>query len=241
MFLPARPTPRLWIGLSLTVLLHCALLYGFMQRKAYFPPETTTPRHPAIQWLLPLAPPKSAPLLPSRPETVKRSAAPRRPDATATVPRDGHKRPPVPQPPAGISAPVTTAPVAPAAPQAITPEPPAPPDSRMPDFSQAPAAPTADDIMRQARRDIGKIDKDLRKAYPVRGEQAPNDSKQARLERGINAAHENVLPKWYEAAKMQEISRSGSQNRVYKISTALGIYCITIKPDGEKMYSSCPQ
>ena len=98
-------------------------------------------------------------------------------------------------------------------------------------------------MLAQARRDAGKIDRELRKTFPIAEALPPPDSKQARLQRGFDAAHEAVPPKWYQGARMVELSTPGGENktRVYKIITALLTYCINISPDGRKTYTSCPR
>ncbi|MBA5605292.1 hypothetical protein H3H36_07965 [Duganella sp. FT3S] len=121
-------------------------------------------------------------------------------------------------------------------PQAITPPEQPPPE---PDFG--PARPSAADIMRRAQRDIAAIDKQLRKEYPTQDVVPPPDSVQARLTRGINAAHDAVGPKWYEGARMVELSQPDSKTRVYKITTALGTYCFSQYEDGRKAYTNCPR
>lgn len=103
----------------------------------------------------------------------------------------------------------------------------------------AEAAPerSAADMMAQARKDIGKIDQALRKQFPLRGIQAPPDSPQIRLVKGIELAAELAPPKWYEPAKMQEILDPGGYGRRrYRVITSSGTYCITMEsnhaPDG---------
>jgi hypothetical protein len=178
-------------------------------------------RDAAIQWLLPLAQPDAAApphaQRPAPPPTTRPRATPPRATIAIVHPRV-------------ISDP--NIPPAPAAIEALPDDPFAAPPSK---------APSADEIMQLARRDVGRIDKDLRKAFPERGAPPPPpDSKQARLERGINAAHEAVPPKWYQPAKFVEISPPGAHTRVYKVVTALLTYCISIQEDGRKSYSNCP-
>ncbi|MES2074803.1 MAG: hypothetical protein V4462_04215 [Pseudomonadota bacterium] len=223
-----RNVPRRWVGLLLTLLLHLALLYSLLLGKTAPQRQDGQAARPAIQWLLPL-PPKRAAILPPPPPAPDR---PDRPDRPAAKPAPATLLPPPPQ---AIAAPAQQTPAAdPAA---------APPAE--PVFGAAP--PSAADIMRQPKRDLGKIDlakleQELRKEFPQRGApQPPPDSKQARLERGIDAAHEAVLPKWYEPARMVELSQPNSRVRIYKISTALGAYCINIQEDGKKSYTNCPR
>ena len=212
-----RYRPRHLPGLLITGLLHIAIIYAFMQRQH----AADIPRAPreAMQWLLPMA-------------------------------RPAAKSPPKPQVQPAPQARVTPAPKAIAPPTADTSPPPpasAPAPASIPDdpFAQAPAAqrpPSASDILNQARLDVRKIDKELRAAYPERAPVPPPDSKQARLERGINAAHDAVPPKWYQGAKIIELTTPDGENktRVYKIVTGLGTYCIYIRPDGAKSYGLCP-
>lgn len=202
----------------ITGLLHIAIIYAFMQRQH----AADTPRAPreAMQWLLPMA-------------------------------RPAAKSPPKPQvksdPPAKV-APAPTAIAPPAVDASPSPPATAPAPASIPDdpFAQSPAAPrppSASDILNQARLDVGKIDKELRAAYPERTPVPPPDSKQARLERGINAAHDAVPPKWYQAAKIIELSTPDGENktRTYKIVTAVVTYCINIHPDGRRSYTNCPR
>jgi len=97
-------------------------------------------------------------------------------------------------------------------------------------------------MLAQARLDAGKIDKELRKTFPIAEPLPPPDSKQARLQRAFDAAHEAVPPKWYQGARMVELSTPGGENkkRTYKIITAVLTYCIDIYPDGRKAYANCP-
>jgi hypothetical protein len=95
----------------------------------------------------------------------------------------------------------------------------------------APAAPpqrTAAEMLEQARRDIGKFDKELRKEFAKRGISAPTSTPQQRLAQGIEEAYDAVPPKWYESAKIKEIIDPGQYGRKrYKITTAFGTYCMT--------------
>jgi hypothetical protein len=205
-------SPRFWLGLLLTAALHVAIIWMFAQHKQ---PQDGAPRaaRVAIQWLLPMP-------MPAPPKPLAQRPASRAPVAAAMA-----ATPRVPPPELA------------AEPQAITP-PAEPPD---PFALPAPPAPSSGDIMTQARKDLGKIDKELRKAYPERGTPPPNDSKQARLERGFDAAHDAVPPKWYEPARMAEISPPNARTRMYRITTALLTYCILIGEDGRKSYVNCPK
>ncbi|SFL95690.1 hypothetical protein [Rugamonas rubra] len=220
----SRKLPRRWVGLLLTLLLHLALLYSLLLGKPAPQREDGQAARPAMQWLLPPPPKRAAPIATPPPTAPSRPIKPAKP-AAATL---------LPPPPQAIAAPAEAPAAEPAA--ALPAE---------PVFGAAP--PSAADVMRQPKRDLGKIDlgkleQELRKEFPQRGvPQQPPDSKQARLERGINAAHEAVPPKWYEPARMVELSQPNSQVRVYKVSTALGAYCITVKEDGKKNFTTCPR
>ncbi|MFA9217835.1 MAG: hypothetical protein ACEQSK_12125, partial [Sphingomonadaceae bacterium] len=119
---------------------------------------------------------------------------------------------------------------------------PAPTDTTLapPDPFAVTAAPAADSVT-QARRDVGKIDQELRKTFPERGLAPVPDSTQAKLERGFNAAHDAVPPKWYEGARITEISTPNSRTRTYRITTAVLTYCIVVTEEGRKNYINCPR
>lgn len=219
---PALRTARHWPGLLLTALIHIALLYAMWRQLPDRPAVRPADGRPAIQWLLPLSP-RPAPAQPSprQPELRPAPAAP-----VTHLPT-----PPVPD---------RTADVAPARPPA-TPQPITPPEQAPPEPDFGPARPSAADIMSRARRDIAGIDKELRKEFAKRGIEAPPEGVQARLARGINAAHEAAGPKWYEAPVIVELSDPGSKTRVYKITTALGTYCFSQSEDGRKAVTNCPR
>jgi hypothetical protein len=206
-----------WPGLLLTGVAHLAVLYFFLQSQRLADP----PRAPrdAIQWLLPLP----------------KGAAPR---VAAPAPRV--KTPPAaPRQSSPIAEPAPAAPIAPSASE------PAPAPAPYDPFAQTQAAPPSgtDGMLAQAKLDAGRIDKELRKIFPIAEPLPPPDSKQARLQRGFDAAHEAVPPKWYQGARMVELSTPDGENktRTYKITTALLTYCINIYSDGRKSYTECPR
>ena len=223
-----RPRPRYLPGLLVTGLLHVAIIYAFMQRQHAV--DTPRERRDAIQWLLPMARPVTKP---PQPQPIR------------TAPQPGAK--PAPRaiaPGKAIDVPIQP----PAEPMPQPTSQPQPQSASLPDdpFAQAPAPPrpqSASDILKQAKLDVGKIDKELRAAYPQRPPLPPPDSKQARLERGIDAAHEAVPPKWYEGAKMVEVRTPDGENktRTYKIITAFLTYCVNIHADGRRSYTGCPK
>ncbi|MES2127994.1 MAG: hypothetical protein V4463_12035 [Pseudomonadota bacterium] len=133
-----------------------------------------------------------------------------------------HKAAPArPQRPAPAAAPASPSSVAPALPDPFDAPAPAPPN-------------TMDNILQQARRDIGKIDRDLRRASPSKIH-APAESPAARLAAGIEEA--TRPPRWYEPAKIIAIAdQGGYDRRMYKVITFKGTYCVTYEsnhaPDG---------
>ena len=215
--------PRALPPLLLIVLLHGALLLAMLQGQAT--QHQSAPRGPVIQWLLP-AVTKPA----TRPQPRRTALASASASTAIITPR------------------ASTAAVTPPAATTVAP-PPALLESRQDDpfAPEAPAATrstpaSADELLQQARKSVGRIDQQLRAESPQRFPLPPPDSLQAKLERGINAAHEAVPPKWYQGARMVELSSADGErkSRLYKISTAFGSYCVSISPEGRRSYSNCP-
>lgn len=216
--MPAMKLQR-WPGLLLTGVAHVATLYFLLQSQLV----TDVPRAPrdAIQWLLPLPKVEAPTVAPPRALRVTtQPAAPRQGSPSAE-----------PVPAASIAA------------SASEPAPAPAPDEPFAQTQVEPQPPSTDSILARARRDAGKIDKELRKTFPIAEPLPPPDSKQARLQRGFDAAREAVPPKWYQGARMVELSTPDGENktRTYKIITALLTYCINIYPDGRKSYTECPR
>ncbi len=92
----------------------------------------------------------------------------------------------------------------------------------------AATGPTVHDMLQQARRDVGQIDKDLKKQFPERLIKAPIDTATKRLVKGIALAHDLAPPKWYQPAKMEELIDPGGVGRKrYRVITSGGTYCLT--------------
>lgn len=202
-----------WPGLLLTGVAHVAAVYFLLQSQLV----TDLPRAPrdTIQWLLPL------------PEVEVMRVAHR----VKTQPAAPRRISPVAEP-------------VPATPIAVGESEPAPaPDDPLAQIQAEPHPPSTDNMLAQAKRDAGKIDKELRNTFPIAQPLPPPDSKQARLQRGFDAAREAVPPKWYQGARIVELSTPDGENktRTYKIITALLPYCINIFPDGTKSYTECPR
>ena len=105
-------------------------------------------------------------------------------------------------------------------------------------------APSAADILAQAKRDVGKIDKELRKEFPQRGGEKFEDTGYKRMQQGFAEAYAAVPPKWYEASKIEEIGANEAKgSRTYKITSALGSLCVTTRTggNGETMIGMCPK
>lgn len=105
-------------------------------------------------------------------------------------------------------------------------------------------APSAADILAQAKRDVGKIDRELRKEFPQRGEQKLEDTGFKRMQQGFAEAYAAVPPKWYEASKIEEVGANAARgSRTYKITSALGTLCVTTGAgrNGETMIGNCPK
>ena len=107
----------------------------------------------------------------------------------------------------------------------------------------APPAPSAADIVAQAKRDAGKIDRELRRQFPQRGFQKKEDTAFQRMQQGFADAYAAVPPKWYEASRIEEVGADAKSGiRVYKITSALGSICVSTIPGsgGETTLSLCP-
>ncbi len=139
--------------------------------------------------------------------------------------------PAVPAAPRPSPAPAKTASPAPAAAPVPSVQPLPPPGA------ETPPALSAHELLQQARRSVGKIDQDLRKAYPGQPITAPVDNGHTRMAKKMQDAADMVPNKWYEAPKVTEILDPGPYGRRrYRVVGALGTYCITVEsnhaPDG---------
>ena len=207
------PLPRRAPGLLLIVLLHAGLAYVIVQSRPRIASDENLPQGPAISWLRHTLPEQPKPLPSIKPAAAR---VPRLPSLPILVPVSR----PLPAAPTVAPAP------APATPEAITVTP----------------APSAAEILAQAKRDVGKIDRDLRKEFPQRGEQKLDDTGFKRMQQGFAEAYAAVPPKWYEASKIEEVGANASRgSRTYKITSALGTLCVTTRAgkQGETMIGMC--
>jgi hypothetical protein len=215
-------------GLLLTVLVHAALLAGWQaMRTLPVPAPVEDGLRTRIFWIpLPLrkdaAPPQAHPRL-ALPQLPARITMPASITIPAPVKTPTQAPAPAESPAAGTEAPTPT---------------PTP-------------TPSAIQILERARRDIGGIDKALRKENrPYIA--APLDSPQIRLRRGIEEAGAMAPNKLWEAPKVETlVNDTGDGARRSRIITGNGTYCITdrapttsidmIEKHGKQRFTSCPQ
>jgi hypothetical protein len=117
-----------------------------------------------------------------------------------------------------------------------------------------PVAPSVETILSIAKRDLGKIDRDLRNEFREHPRlSASVETALQKLARGIDQAHQAAPNKWYQAAKVEDITPPGDDGRkIYRITTVLGTYCVRYKDKsrpgvdhgqanlGEALIGACP-
>lgn len=195
------PRDRRHVGIAVTLLVHAVLLLGWQMTRRVPSFAEPDPRRTTIQWIrLP------APALP-QPHRAKEENEPDRPHVAPRA--------------ATLILPRVTMPALPAVPSAATP-------ATATANAPAPAAPSAGAaLLERARRDVGAIDRALRKEnrpYIV----APPDSPQIRLRKGIQAAADMAPNAWYEAPKTAElVNDTGDGARRTRVITGGGTYCVT--------------
>jgi len=214
---------RRYAGLALTVLVHALLLLGWQMSRHAVPVETgPEPARTRIQWiqLPPLKPPAQLP---------KPAQAPARAAAPAAAPVAPRAAGPVPPAASPAVQPITVVPAVPAA------DTPAGTQARVPQAAPAEpasATPSTAEILKRARRDIGKIDRALRKENnPYIA--APLDSPQIRMRQQMEAAHDEAAPRLWEAPRIEElVTNTGTGERRTRVITGGATYCITDRPPG---------
>ncbi len=219
------PRDRRHVGIAATLIVHAILILGWQMTRR--PPAVTAdPARSTIQWIRLPAP--AAP----QPRREKEEQAPPRPQV---APRAG-----------AITLPRVTVPAAPAV---------APPAADTPAAASTPASPatpsTGATMLERARRDVGAIDRALRKEnnpYIV----APPDSPQIRLRKGIQAAADMAPNAWYQAPKVAElVNNTGDGARRERVISGGGTYCMTerapttnidmIEKHGKWRQTNCPE
>lgn len=115
---------------------------------------------------------------------------------------------------------------------------------------------SAAQFLSMAKRDLGKIDQELRKEQPTTALRAAQDrtapgGAMQRLQKGIEEAHQAAPNKWYQAARIEDITPPGSDARkIYRITGVLGTYCVRYADKnradqgkanaGEALIGACP-
>jgi hypothetical protein len=225
------PTHRRCAALAATLALHLAML-GAWHWQHQRPPRRESDDQPRIEWVNIAAP---RPQRPQAPAPVLPRASHAKPTST---PRAVTVNPPQALPPAELPPPPTWEEL-----QAAQQAAPAPPAAR-----------SADDIMQQAKRDLAGINSELKKEFPRSASLASRNTQFSRMERKMEDAFDEAPPKWYQAAKIKEISDpSGSGRRIYRFTTALGTFCVSYAPNNahngqdamqhgsRPTYTNCPQ
>ncbi len=91
-----------------------------------------------------------------------------------------------------------------------------------------PAAPSAADILKQARSDAGGIDRALRKQIPKGLIRAPVITAHKRFVKGLELANEMAPTAWYEAPKIREIiDPGGNGTKRYRVISGKSTYCLS--------------
>ena len=230
----SRSTDRRF-ALLLTALVHVALIGGWhMARTLPAPALSEEGPRTRIFWV-PLPQPRPQEHVEEKAPAPRREAMAPRPYAAPAL-----SLPAVPA--------VTTAP-SPAAPVAITPA--APATNTDAPAQAAEQKPSAEEILQRAKRDIGRIDKGLRKENnPYIA--APLDSPQIRMRKKMEEAAALARPGLFEAPKIEElVNNSGDGARRSRVITGNRTYCITerspttnvemIEHHGKLRITNCPQ
>jgi hypothetical protein len=103
-----------------------------------------------------------------------------------------------------------------------------------------PAWAQADAIMQRARHEIAEMSREPDRNPAPHGNLL-SSALQARLDRRFAVAHAAARPRWYQPARIDEITTAGDGTaRTYRITTAVGSYCMTYPKDGGRpTYGLC--
>jgi hypothetical protein len=189
--------PCVWFAVVVSALLHVLLLYGVANLN-HSPRPRLDAEPQLILHLLPApAPPvQSPPAVQQTPRQPEKISARHSPSAPA---QSGKSRTPT----------AVSIPAAPPAPDKLPPT--------------SPVRPSGMDMIEAAKRDVGEIDRELRKALPPSREPIPPAaplSAQQKLAKGIAAA---ARPR---GTFMEDLTLPNGQ-RVTKVTGPLGSYCVT--------------
>lgn len=209
-------------GVGVTLAVHLALILAW-QMAGKLPSMPQEGSDEAMQWIsLPALLPR---VEPAAPEAVKEV----RPVSVAAPTRAART---VPAP----ESPVAEAPSAAPAPAVVD--------------KQPAALPGAAEILANARRSVGEIDRALRKeTKPLIV--LPPDSPQIRMREGMEQARAMAPPRLWEAPKVEElVNNTGDGARRTRVITGRGTYCVTnrapttnvemIEMHGRQRFTNCP-
>lgn len=203
-------------SLLLIAVLHLGLLYVLLKSQTQPERELDSSSGPAITWLRATPPAPSRPVVKTVVKTVLKTQVK---PVNKAIDRPLAEHQSIP------------AAIAPSEPQAIV----AAPAEETP----VPATSRAADILAQARRDIGKIDKDLRKEFPLRDGMKFEDTGFKRMQQGFAAAYVGTPG----GVQVEEVGVANEKTgiRVYKITSALGCVLVSTIPgkSGETTLSLC--
>jgi hypothetical protein len=211
-------------GIGFTLAVHLVLILAW-QTAGKLPLTPQEGSEEAMQWLtLPTPAPRGEPVA----EPVKEV----QPASTAAPTRASRT---VPGPASPVSA-LEDAPSAAAAPAAVD--------------EQPAVLPGAADILANARRSVGEIDRALRKENkPLIV--LPPDSPQIRMREGMEHARAMAPPRLWEAPKVEElVNNTGDGARRTRVITGRRTYCVTdrapttnvemIEMHGKQRFTNCP-
>ena len=92
---------------------------------------------------------------------------------------------------------------------------------------------TVEQMISMVKKDLSKVDEEQRKADQEKPRERPQtfgttrETKQQRLAKGMEKAFDMAPNKWYQAAKIEDVTPPGADARkIYKVTTALGSYCV---------------
>ena len=227
--IPQSPSPAFGnrhdrlTGVAVTLGVHLALILGW-QLVGQLPQRMQEGSDEAMLWLSPATPaPAPAPVL------APALAPAQRVETTQPTPAKAIQR-------QAASVPAVRA----------DPNPAPPPNEAAPV-----AAPSAAEILANARRSVGDIDRALRKENkPLIV--APPDSPQIRMREGMEHARAMAPPRLWEAPKVEElVNNTGDGARRSRVITGRGTYCITerapttgidmIVMHGKQRFTTCPK
>jgi hypothetical protein len=205
---PSLQQPRALAGIGMSLAVHALLIGVWQLSRPVQQRDDSELRRVQFLRLLPAPAPERADDTPPSPA---RAAPARRPAAPAPAARSQ------PAPASPVTEPITL-------PQQAA-------------ESPASAAPSAADLLRDARAAAGAIDRALREEQPRRGIHALAETTQTKLAKGIAEAADMAPNRWYQAPKTQEIIDAGGYGRKrYRVVGAAGTYCIIYEsnraPDG---------